>query len=145
MKAATRKAQVGSAAAYVLLVIVALLVWWQWDWISGFVGSGGRGGAITVVNYRCEKGSDNRGSIDGRVTNASDAPLSVKALTAIYDSAGKKSDYVESPVRPSPIPPGQDAGFGGTTGPLPDGGYCKLDGFVDSATGKAVGYSGHRR
>ncbi|HKR56927.1 MAG TPA: hypothetical protein VJS20_11545 [Gemmatimonadales bacterium] len=135
--------QAGSAAGWVLVVIVAVLLWWQWDWISGFIG--GRGGALQVVSYRCEKGSDGRGSIDGRVTNTSDAPLSVRALTAVYDSSGKKSDYVESPVRPSPVPPGQDAGFGGATGPLPDGGYCKLDGFVDSATGKAVGYSGHRR
>lgn len=145
MKTPARNAQAGSAAGFVLLVVVALLLWWQWDWISGFVGSGGRGGALVVVSYRCDKGSDGRGSIDGRVTNNSDAPLSVRAMTAVYDSAGKRSDYVESPVRPSPIPPGQDAGFGGTTGALPDGGYCKLDGFVDSATGKHVGYTGHKR
>jgi hypothetical protein len=140
-----KASQAGSAGGWILLVIVAVMIWWQWDWISGFVGGGGRGGALQVVNYRCEKGSDGRGSIDGRVTNNSDAPLSVRAVTAIYDSSGKKSDYVESPVRPSPVPPGQDAGFGGTTAALPDGGYCKLDGFVDSASGKAVGYSGHRR
>ncbi len=137
--------QAGSAAGWVLLVIVAVLLWWQWDWISGFLGSGGRGGALQVVNYRCDKGPDGRAAIDGRVTNGSDAPLSVRALTAIFDSSGRKSDYVESPVRPSPIPPGQDAAFGGATGALPDGGYCKLDGFVDSATGKHVGYSGHGR
>lgn len=140
-----KKTQAGSAAGWVLLVVVATLLWWQWDWISGFLGSGGRDGALQVVNYRCEKGSDGRGSIDGRVTNSSDAPLSVRAVTAIYDSSGKKSDYVESPVRPSPIQPGQDAAFGGATAALPDGGYCKLDGFVDSATGKRVGYTGHRR
>ena len=140
-----KNAQSGASAGWVLLVIVAVMLWWQWDWISGFLGTGGRGGALTVVSYRCEKGSDGRASIGGQVTNASDAALSLRAVTAIYDSSGKKSDYVESPVRPSPVQPGQDAAFGGSTPALPDGGYCKLDGFVDSATGKHVGYSGHRR
>ena len=132
-----KRAQGGSAASFVLLVVVAVMIWWQWDWISGLFG-GGRSAGLVVENYRCDQGS-----IDGTVRNTSEEAISVRAVTAIYDSSGKKSDYRESPVRPSPIKPGQSAGFRGETGALPDGGSCRLDGFVDSDTGKHLRYSGH--
>jgi hypothetical protein len=136
---ATKRAQDGSAGSVVVILALAVLVWWQWDWISGFVGSGGRAAPLDVVDYRCD-----RSSFDGTVRNASDAPVSVRAVTAVYDSSGKKSDYRESAVRPCPIQPGQSAGFRGETGVLPDAGYCKLDGFVDADTGKPVKHSGGR-
>jgi hypothetical protein len=135
-----KRAQAGSAASWVLIVVVGVMLWWQWDWISGHLGLGGGGGTLEVVSYRCEQGS-----IDGTVRNASEEAVSVRAVTAIYDSSGRKSDYRESPVRPSPVQPGQSGGFRGETGALPDGGYCKLDGFVDSGTGRPVKYSGGRR
>ena len=135
-----QRAQTGSASSWVLIVVVAVLLWWQWDWIAGHLGMGGMGGTLEVVDYRCD-----RGSFDGTVRNASDKPVSVRAVTAIYDSSGKKSDYREAGVRPSPIQPGQSAGFRGETGALPDGGYCKLDSFVDLDTAKPVRFSGGGR
>ena len=140
------KRENGSVGSIVFLIVVGVLIWWQWDRIAALFGAGvGGGGSVEVVQYRCERQSDGRALIDGRIRNASDSPLSLRAVTAIYDSSGKKSDYLETPVRPSPTPAGEVGDFR-TAGPaLPDGGSCKLDRFVDSSTGKPVGYSGHRR
>jgi hypothetical protein len=135
-----KRSQTGSAGLWVLIVVVGVLLYWQWDWISDQIGIGGGGGSLELVDYRCD-----RGSFDGTVRNASESPVSIRAVTAIYDSSGKKSDYKDSPVRPSPVQPGQSGGFRGDTGALPDGGYCKLDGFVNSDTGKPVRYTGRRR
>ena len=132
-----KHSQEGSAASVVLIVVVAALLWWQWDWISGHLGFGGGGGTLELVDYRCD-----RGSFDGTVRNNSGEPVFIRAVTAIYDSSGKKSDYREAAVRPAPVAPGQSGGFRGETGALPDGGYCKLDGFVNSDTGKPVRYGG---
>ncbi len=138
--------QAGSAGPVIALVVIGVLVWWQWDWIAGLFGSKlGFGGAVAeVVDYRCDKSASGI-SIDGRVRNISDGPLELRAVTAIYDSLGKRSDYVESVVRPVPIKP-QGVGDFRASGPvLPDGGACRLDHFVDSTTGKRVGHTGRVR
>ena len=136
----SRRTQAGSAGPVVVLAIVVILVWWQWDRISALFGSGSsRGGPVSVevLNYRCQaQGSGIR--IDGRIRNASDATISFRAVTAIYDSADKRSDYREADVRPSPLPPGQDGTFQGDGPPLPDGGSCRLSSIVDSGTDRPV-------
>ena len=137
MKSATKSTQNGSASGVVLLVVVAVFLWWQWDWISGFLGGGG--GALQLVDYRCDPQSGGM-RFDGSVRNASDKPVEIKAVTALHDSSGKKSDYRDATVRPTPLPPGQVGTFRGETPPLPDGGACKLDGFTDTGTGRAVGF-----
>jgi len=136
----SKHAQAGSAASVVLLVVVAVLLWWQWDWISGFVGSGGGSAVVEVVDYRCERQSDGRAAIEGRIRNTSKAAAGFRVVTAIYDSSGKKSDYRESSVRL--LQPGQDGSFRGDGPALPDGGYCKLDAILDSETGKSVRRTG---
>lgn len=139
-----KQSQGGAAGGWVVLIVVVFLVWWQWEWISGLFGSVGAS-VVEVVDYRCDRQSDGRMSFEGRVRNVSDSPIELRAVTAIYDSSGKKSDYREATARPVPVPPGQVGDFRGDTPPLPDGGACRLDGFVDSASGKRIGYSGHRR
>ena len=139
-----KRAQRGSAGGLVVLVVLAFLVWWQWDWISGLFGSMGSS-AVEVVDYRCDRQPDGRMSFEGRVRNVSASAIELRAVTAIYDSSGKKSDYREATVRPVPIPPGQVGDFRGDAPVLPDGGACRLDGFLDSATGRRVGHSGHGR
>ena len=135
--------QAGAAGSVVVLLALAFLVWWQWDWIAGLLGSGGGRAVAEVVDYRCDS-SGGRAVVDGRVRNASDAPVRLRAVTAIYDSSGKKSDYFEAAVQPSLLKPG-DAGSFRAEGPaLPDGGACRLDGFVDSEAGKRVRHSGGR-
>jgi len=136
--------QRGSIGGVVVLAALAFLVWWQWDWIAGLFGSAG-GGVAELVDYRCDRQADGRMSFEGRVRNTSEAPIELRAVTAIYDSSGKKSDYSEAAVRPVPIPAGKVGDFRGDTPVLPDGGACKLDGFIDSVSGRRIGYSGHHR
>ena len=131
-----KRAQEGSAASVVLIVVVAALIYWQWDWISGHLGFGG-GGSLELVDYRCDSGR-----FDGTVRNNGEKPVELRAVTAIYDSSGKKSDYRDATVRPVPVAPGQVGSFRGETPPLPDGGACKFDGFIDTATGRPAAYSG---
>jgi hypothetical protein len=138
MDLASKRAQAGSSGGVVVLVALAALVWWQWDWISGLAGGGG-GGALQLVDYRCDAQSGGM-HFDGSVRNNSDKPLELRASTALFDSSGKKSDYRDATVRPVPLPPGQVGTFRGDTPPLPDAGACKLDGFTDSASGQAVGF-----
>jgi hypothetical protein len=133
----TPRAQAGSASSLVLLVVVALLIWWQWDWISGAFGGGGK--SLEVVDYRCDPQSGGM-RFDGSVRNNSDKPIELKAVTAVFDSSGKKSDYRDATVRPVPLQPGQVGTFRGDTPPLPDAGSCRLDGFRDLTTGKPVGF-----
>ena len=140
-RSAPLRAQRGSARSIVVLAIVAAVVWWQWDAISDFLGSMlsmGDSQVAEVLDYRCERQADGRAGIDGRIRNASNAPIAFRVVTAVYDSSGKKSEYSEADVRPSPLQPGQDGLFQ-TTGPaLPDGGYCKLDKVLDANTGRPV-------
>ena len=138
-----RKAQAGSAGSVAILVVLAALAWWQWDWIAGFFGGGG--GSLQVTDYRCERQASGGIVIDGRVRNGSDAPIALRAVTAIYDSSGKKSDYVEAAIRPMPILPGQEGTFRADGPPLPDAGYCKLDAIVDADSRKPVRHSGVSR
>ena len=143
---APKRAQDGSAGPVVVILALAVLVWWQWDWIAGLFGSKlSMGGATVaeVVDYRCEKQSDGRAVIEGRIRNVSTSAISLRAVTAIYDSSGKKSDYRESSVRT--VQPGQEGSFRSDGASIPDGGYCKLDGIVDSDTGKPVRFTGGRR
>jgi len=137
-----RQSQAGSASTVVFLLVVAALVWWQWDWISGIFGGAP---VAELVDYRCDRQSDGRMRIDGRVRNTSESPIELRAVSAILDSTGKKSDYSEATVRPVPLKPGQVGDFRGEAPPLPDGGSCRLDGFVDSTTGKRVAHSGRHR
>jgi hypothetical protein len=132
---ASRNAQRGSASGVVILVVVAVFLWWQWDWISGLVGGGG--GDLELVDYRCDPQSGGM-RFDGSVRNTSEKPVELKAVTALYDASGKKSDYRDATVRPVPLQPGQVGTFRGETPPLPDAGACKLDGFTDLGTGRAV-------
>lgn len=137
-----RRPQGGSVHPLVILVVVAVLVWWQWDRISKIIGTkpSPREGPIAaeVMDYRCEPKPGGGIRIDGRVRNASDSPVAFRAVTAIYDSSDKRSDYREAEVRPSPLPPGQDGYFFTDGPPLPDGGSCKLASIVDSATDRPV-------
>ena len=141
-----RRSQDGSVGPVIVIIVIAVLLWWKWDAISGFIGprlSMGGGTVVELVDYRCDRQSGGI-VIDGRVRNASDKPISLRAVTAIYDQSGKKSDYREATVRPVPVPPGQAGDFR-TDGPaLPDGGYCKLDGFVDTDSGHAVKWTGRK-
>ena len=138
--------QAGSAGPLIALIVVGVLVWWQWDWIAGLFGSKlGFGGAVAeVMDYRCDK-SGSGVTFDGRVRNVSDGPIELRAVTAIFDSTGKRSDYLETVVRPVPIKPQGVGDFRGQGGTMPDGGSCRLDHFVDSTTGKRVGHSGRGR
>ena len=136
MNAPSKSSQDGSSGGVVILVVLAVFLWWQWDWISGFLGGGG-GGTLEVVDYRCDAQSGGM-RFDGSVRNTSDKPVELKAVTALLDSSGKRSDYRDATVRPVPLQPGQVGSFRGETPPLPDGGACKLDGFTDLATGKAA-------
>ena len=142
-----RRSEDGSAGTIIVVIVVAVLLWWKWDAIAGFLGprlSMGGSVAVELVDYRC----DSRPGgivIDGRVRNPSDAPIALRAVTAIYDSSGKRSDYREATVRPVPVPPGQVGDFRTDGPPLPDGGYCKLDRFVDSESGRAVRHTGGGR
>jgi hypothetical protein len=138
-----KRSQNGSAGSIVALLAILALAYWQWDWISGFWGGGA--GVAELVDYRCERQSDGRMRIDGRVRNASDSALELRAVTAILDSSGKKSEYSEATVRPVPLKPGQVGDFRGDAPALPDGGACRLDGFVDAVTGKRVAHSGRGR
>jgi len=134
-----KTSQTGSAGVVVFVVVVAVLVWWQWDTITGLFG----GKAVAeVVDYQCAK--DGRVSVDGRVRNISESPLELRAVTAILDANGKKSDYREATVRPVPLQPGKVGDFRNDGPALPDGGSCLLDHFIDSATGKPVVSTGHR-
>jgi hypothetical protein len=142
-----KRSQNGSATSLFAFVVIAGLIYWKWDWIAGLFGSkltmGGT--VVELVNYTCDRQPSGRMAFDGRVRNTSDSPIGLRAVSAIYDSSGKKSDYSEASVRPSPLQPGQTGDFRGDASPLPDGGSCRLDGFVDSATGKTVGHSGRGR
>ncbi|MDQ1551189.1 MAG: hypothetical protein QOD50_611 [Actinomycetota bacterium] len=142
-----KRSQNGSAGTVILFLVIVALIYWQWDWISGLFGSKlHMGRAVAeLVDYRCERQSDGRMRIDGTVRNISDSPIELRAVTAIYDSSGKKSDYSEATIRPVPLKPGQVGDFRGDAPPLPDAGSCRLDGLVDSTTGKPIGYSGGRR
>ena len=135
----SKRAQAGSAGPVIVLLVVAALIWWQWDSISSFLGSTfsmGGGTSVEVVDYQC--GSGGRAVFDGHVRNTSDSPLELKAVTAILDSSRQKMDFREATVRPVPVAPGQVGDFHGDGPPLPDGGSCKLDGIVDSTTGRTV-------
>ena len=136
-------AQRGSANILAILVVLAALAWWQWDRIASVLGSGGA--VAQVIDYRCERQGAGGVSIDGTVRNASDAPIALRAITAIYDSSGKRSDYVEAPVRPMPVAAGQDGTFRASGPPLPDGGYCKLDSIVEADSRRPVRHSGAAR
>ena len=139
-----KRSQNGSAGSVVVIVVLAVLLWWKWDAIWGFLGpklSMGGSAVVELVDYRCDKQSGGI-LIDGRVRNPSDKPIELRAVTAIYDSSGKKSDYREATVRPVPVPPGQVGDFRTDGPPLPDGGYCKLDGFIDTEAGHPVKYTG---
>lgn len=135
-----RSRQRGSVGVIAVLVVIAVVVWWQWETISGWFGGKP---VAEVADYQCAK--DGRISVDGRVKNISEEPLELRAVTAILDSSGKKSDYREAVVRPVPLKPGQVGDFR-TDGPaLPDGGGCRLDSLIDSVSGKPVTFTGHRR
>ena len=142
-----QRSQNGSAGSIVVLLAVAALLYWKWDWVSGLFGSKlSMGHAVAeLIDYRCDRQPDGRMRIDGSVRNTSESTIELRAVTAIYDSAGKKSDYSEATIRPVPLKPGQAGSFASEAPPLPDGGSCKLDGLVDSTTGKPVGYSGRGR
>ena len=137
-----KRSETGSATSVVFLLVVAGLIYWQWDWISGIFGGNP---VAELVDYRCDRQTDGRMRFDGRVRNASEAPVELRAVTAILDSSGKKSQYSEATVRPVPLKPGQVGDFRGEAAALPDGGACRLDGFVDSTTGKRVAHSGRGR
>lgn len=135
----SKRAQTGSAGPVIVLLVLAALIWWQWDRISSFLGSAfsmGGGTSVEVLDYQC--GSGGRAAFDGHVRNTSDSALELKAVTAILDSSRQKLDFREATVRPAPLPPGEVGNFSGDGPPLPDGGSCKLDGIVDAATGRTV-------
>ena len=148
-RSAGKRTQSGSAKSLIVLVVLAALIWWQWDRISDLLGSMlpnmGGGAVAEVLAYRCEPQSNGRLMIDGRIRNASDAPIGLRVVTALYDSSGKRSDYSEATLRPSPLKPGQEGSFQTDGPPLPEGGSCKLDSVLNSETGRPVRHTGARR
>jgi hypothetical protein len=123
----------------VVLAIVVILIWWQWDRIAGLFGLSSSSGPVAeVLDYRCRPVSGGKVMIDGTVRNGSKTAIGFRAVTAIYDSSDRKSDYREATVRPSPLQPGQEGTFQTDGPPLPDGGYCKLDSIVDSDSGRPI-------
>jgi len=127
----------------VILIVVAALVWWQWDRITKAIGSGpsvraGNTLTVQVLEYRCESQTGGGIRIDGYVRNTSDVAIGLRAVTAIYDASDRKSDYRESVVRPSPLQPGQEGTWRDEGPSLPDHGSCRLDSIVDPDTGRPV-------
>ena len=148
-RGARRRVQGGSVSPLVILIVVAILVWWQWDRISAFFRPGTSSGdgkvSVEVLDYRCEVQPSGQVRIDGYVRNTSAMPVGFKAVTAIYDSSDKRSDYLDATVLPSPLPAGQEGTFRVNGSPLPDGGSCKLDSIVDTATDRPVKATRKRR
>jgi hypothetical protein len=123
----------------VVLVIIAGVVWWQWDRIAGFFGSSG-GTVAEVTNFRCEAQSGGRVAISGSVRNVSPAPLGFTAVTVIQDTSGRVFESREANVRPNPVPPSQGGYFQTDGPPVPEGGACKFSGLLDADTGRQVEY-----
>ncbi|HEX4762793.1 MAG TPA: FxLYD domain-containing protein [Usitatibacter sp.] len=140
----TKRSQNGSAGGIVFLAVVAGLIWWQWDRIENLFGVAAKGAVAEVKGFSCTPQSNGKSLIEGKVVNLSDAPLAVRAMTAIYDTSGRMFDSAETQVRPTPIPPGQQGEFR-TEGPaMPDGGRCHFNALYDAQTGNPVKFKGGR-
>src|ERR1043165_5566538 len=80
----TKRAQNGSAGGIIFLAVVAGLIWWQWDRIENFFGVAAKGAAAEVKGFTCTAQSSGKTLIEGKVVNLTDAPLALRAITAIY-------------------------------------------------------------
>ena len=134
----TRRSQTGSAGTVVVLAIIAILVWWQWDRIEGmFTGSSDSVAEVTGFSCAAQSGSTR---FEGNVRNVGKAPMSFRAVVNVTDTSGRVFDSKEAGVRPSPVPPQSTGSFYGDGRPTPDGGSCRLANILDAETGYPVKY-----
>jgi len=134
----TKRAQSGSAGAVLVLAIIVIGIWWQWDRIEALVGVGTGGMIAEVSGFSCTAQSSGRSLMEGRVRNISKEPVAFRVLVNVVDTSGRRVDTQEVAVRPSPVPPEQGGEFR-TDGPaIPDGGSCRLDNVLSAETGYPV-------
>ena len=134
----TKRSQSGSAGTILVLAIVVILAWWQWDRIAGMFGGGGDTVA-EVTGFSCTAVSGGS-RYEGRVRNVSKAPMEFRALVNINDTSGRRFDSRETTIRPAPVPPENTGAFYGEGPPIPDGGSCKLANILNAETGYPVPY-----
>jgi hypothetical protein len=134
----TKRSQSGSAGTVLVLAIIAILAWWQWDRIVGvFTGSGDTVAEVTGFSCTSQTGGTR---FEGRVRNLSNAPVEFRALVNTQDTSGRRADSREATIRPAPVPPQSTGAFYGDGPPLPDGGSCKLANILNAETGYPVPY-----
>jgi hypothetical protein len=133
----TKSAQAGSAGGILVLAIIAILIWWQWDRIAAMFGVGGGGTVAEVSNFQCTSQAGSS-TFEGTLRNISDAPIEVKIVAAVNDTSGRILEAVEAGIRPTPLPPQQSGGFRASGPAIPDGGSCKFTGVIDAQSGYPV-------
>ena len=134
----TKRAQAGSAGSVLVLAVVAILVWWQWDRIAGiFTGSSDTVAEVTGFSCSAQTGSTR---FEGNVRNVSKEPRAFRAVVNVNDTSGRVFDSREAAVRPSPVPPQSTGSFYGDGKATPDGGSCRLGNVLDADTGYPVKY-----
>jgi len=134
----TRRSQSGSAGSVLVLAIIAILVWWQWDRIAGiFTGSSDTVAEVTGFSCSAQSGGTR---FEGNVRNVSTEPRAFRAVVNVDDTSGRVFDSREADVRPSPVPPQSTGSFYGDGKPIPDGGSCRLGTVLDAGTGYPVKY-----
>ena len=134
----TRRSQSGSAGPILVLAIIGILVWWQWDRIEGmFTGSSDTVAEVTGFSCAAQAGSTR---FEGNVRNVSKEPRAFRAVVNVNDTSGRVFDSREAAVRPSPVPPQSTGSFYGDGKPTPDGGSCRLGNVLDAETGYPVKY-----
>ena len=134
----TKRSQSGSAGPILVLAIIGILVWWQWDRIeSMFTGSSDMVAEVTGFSCAAQAGSTR---FEGNVRNVSKEPRAFRAVVNVNDTSGRVFESREAAVRPSPVPPQSTGSFYGDGKPTPDGGSCRLGGVLDAETGYPVKY-----
>ena len=134
----TRRSQSGSAGTVLVLAIIAILVWWQWDRIASvFTGSSDTVAEVTGFSCTSQSGGTR---FEGNVRNVSSEPAGFRALVSINDTSGRRYEGREAAIRPSPVPPQTTGMFYGDGPAIPDGGSCTLANILDAGTGYPVKY-----
>ena len=134
----TKRKQSGSAGSVVVLAIIAGLVWWQWDRVSGmFTGSSDAVAEVTGFSCSAQSGSTR---FEGNIRNVSKEAMAFRAVVNVNDTSGRVYDTKEAAVRPSPVPPQSTGSFYGDAKATPDGGSCRLGNVLSADTGYPVKY-----
>ena len=134
----TRRSQSGSAGSVLVLAIIAILVWWQWDRIEGMF-TGGSDTVAEVTGFSCSAQSGGT-RFEGNVRNVSKEAMAFRAVVNVNDTSGRVFDTKEAAVRPSPVPPQSTGSFYGEAKATPDGGSCRLGNVLNAETGYQVKY-----